>query len=90
MVKKVVRKTELFLCYKHLPEDISTVGFYFVRMGQEAVPIPSRLEAANATLPLCFEVGTISCKPLNSLKKLLNQIYIPMLMLAGQYLCRQS
>ncbi len=86
MVKKLVRKSELFLCYKQLPEDISTVGFYFVRTGQEAVPIPSSLEAAISSLPLCFEVGTISCKPLNSLEKLLNQIYIPMLMLAGQYL----
>ncbi len=86
MVKKLVKKTELFLCYKHLPEDISTVGYYFIRKNLEAIPVPSSLEDAQSTLPQCFEVGTItSSSPLNSLEKLLNHIFIPTLMLTGQY-----
>ncbi len=84
MVKKTLRKTELFLSYKHLPENISTVGYYFVRKSLEAVPVPSSLEAAHSTLPQCFEVGTITSTPLNSLEKLLNHIFIPTLMLTGQ------
>lgn len=75
----------MFLCYKHLPEDISTVGYYFVRKSLKAVPIPSSLEDAHSTLTQSFEVGTITSNPLNSLERLLNHIFIPTLMLTGEY-----
>lgn len=79
----MVKKTELFLCYKHLPETISTVGFYFMRVIQEPIPTPSSPDDANSTLCCCFEMGTVSNKPLNALERLLTHIYAPMLMILG-------
>lgn len=83
MVKKLVRKKELFLCYKHLPEDVTTVAFYFIRTQLEPIPVPSSHEEAAKLLPKCFESGTINHKPLNALERMLKHIYIPMLMIQG-------
>ncbi len=84
MVKKVVNKFELFMCLKHLPEDIDTVGFYFARTHSDPIPAPSSLEKAMLDLPACFETGTISHKPLNALERMLAHVYIPMLMIQGE------
>lgn len=79
MVKKLVMKKELILCFKHLPEDVTTVGFYFIRTQLDPVPIPSSAEEAANLLPKYFETGIINHKPLNVLEKMLKHIYIPML-----------
>ena len=83
MVKKLVQKKELFLCYKHLPEDVTTVAFYFIRTQVEPIAVPSSREEAASLMPKCFETGTISHKPLNVLERMLKHIYIPMLMNQG-------
>ena len=54
-----------------------------MRTVQEPIPIPSSPQDANATLSQCFEMGTMSNKPLNALERLLTHIYIPMLMIPG-------
>ena len=83
MIKKFVVKRELFLCFKHLPEDVTTVAFYFLRTEVDPIPIPSSLEEASSLLPKFFEMGTISHKPLNALERILKHVYIPMLMIQG-------
>ncbi len=83
MVKKLVNKFEMFMCHKHLPEGIDTVGFYFVRTRTDPIPVPSTLEKASADLPMYFETGTMCKKPLNALERMLAHIYIPMLMIQG-------
>ena len=83
MVDKIVSKYELFMTFKHLPEDIDTLGFYFMRTSTNPIPVPSSLEQAESILPACFETGTIGPKPLTGLEKILTQVYIPMLMLQG-------
>lgn len=85
MVKKLVVKKELFLCYKHLPEDVTAVAFYFVRTQLDPIPVPSSSEEAASLLPKCFETGTINHKPLHALDRMLKHIYIPMLMIQGKY-----
>ena len=85
MVKKLVMKKELFLCYKHLPEDITAVAFYFIRTHKDPIPVPSSSEEATSILPQYFETGTISHKPLNALERMLKHIYIPMLMIQGRW-----
>lgn len=84
MIKKLVTKKELFLCYKHLPENVTTVGFYFIRTWEDPIPVPSSPEEAATLLPKCFETGTISHKPLNALERMLKHIYIPMLTIQGK------
>jgi len=83
MVKKKVMKKELFLCYQHIPEEVEAVGFSFIRTSPDPIPQPSTPSSANSTLSKCFEVTMVANKPLNALERLLNHIYIPMLMLAG-------
>lgn len=83
MVKKKMNKYELFMCYKHLPEDIDAVGFYFLRNQTTPIPVPADLKQAKHDLPACFEMGTIGVKPLNSMERMLAHVYIPMLMLQG-------
>ena len=73
------------MSYKHLPEDISTVGFFFIRTTQDSIPVPSSPEEANTVLPRYFETGSINSKPLNALERVLTHIYIPMLMAAGWF-----
>lgn len=83
MVKKIVEKHELFMCHKHLPEDVDTVGFYFVRVQTDPIKGPSSLDQANSILPECFETGTIGHTPLNALERALTYVYMPMLMIQG-------
>ena len=83
MVKKLVNKFELFMCYQHLPEAIDTVGFYFLRTQTDPIPVPSTPEKASSELPKWFETGTVSQKPLNALERMLTHVYIPMLMIQG-------
>ena len=84
LVKRRVKKMQLHLCYKHLPEGVSTVGFFFIRTSCEAIPVPSSPGEANSLLPRCFETGTVNNKPLNALERVLTHVYIPMLMVAGE------
>ena len=86
-VKRKVLRKQLFMCYKHLPEDVSTVGFFFIRTTQDPIPVPSSPEEANSVLPRCFETGSMNSKPLNALERVLTHIYIPMLMAAGRVNC---
>lgn len=83
MVKKLVEKFELFMCRKHLPEDLDTVGFYMLRVQMEPIQVPSSLAQAKSVLPACFETGTVGHKPLNALERMLTHVYIPMLMIQG-------
>lgn len=85
MVKKKVNKFELFMCYKHLPEDVDAVGFYFLRNQADPIPVPPNLEEAMCDLPVCFETGTIGAKPLNAIERMLTHVYVPMLMIQGVY-----
>ena len=85
LVKNKVRKRQLFMCYKHLPEAVSTVGFFFSRTTSDPIPVPSSSEEANSLLPKCFETGSINSKPLNALERVLTHVYIPMLMAAGWF-----
>lgn len=85
MVKKKVNKYELFLCYRHLPEDIDAIGFYFLRVSTDPIPMPSSQAEAMSILTPCFETGTTGPKPLTELEKLLGHLYIPMFMLQGKY-----
>ena len=71
------------MCYKHLPEDINTVGFYFLRISEDPIPIPPNIEKAHSVLPAYFEMGTVDHKPLNALEKMLSHLFLPMLMLQG-------
>ena len=87
MVKKLVKKYELFLCYNHLPEGINVVGFHFIRTTRDPVPTVSDVDEARTILPRCFETGTTSKKPLNALERLLTHVYIPMLMIQGVCVC---
>ena len=75
---------QLFLCRKHLPEEVSTVGFFFIRTSCDAIPVPSSPGEANSLLPKCFETGTVNNKPLNALDRVLTHVYMPMLMAAGE------
>ena len=75
------------MCYKHLPENVSTVGFFFIRTTQDSIPVPSSPEEADSVLPRCFETGSMNSKPLNALERVLTHIYIPMLMAAGRLDC---
>lgn len=84
MVKQIVEKFELFMCYKHLPEDFDAVGFYMLRICTDPIPVPPSLEQAKAVLPACFETGTVGDKPLNALERILTHIYVPMLMIQGK------
>ena len=84
MVKKMIKEFELFMCYNHLPDNVSTVGFYFLRIFTDPIPMPSSLEHANSILPACFETGTINHKPLNALERMMTHIYMPMLMIQGE------
>ena len=86
LVKRNVRKTQLLLCRKHLPEGVSTVGFFFIRTSCDAIPVPSSPGEANSLLPRCFETGTVNNKPLNALDRVLTHVYMPMLMAAGERL----
>lgn len=83
MVKKLVNKFELFMCFKHLPEHLDTVGFYFLRTQIKPIAVPSSLEQAKSDLPSCFEMGTIGHNPLNAVEKMLTHIYVPLLMIQG-------
>ena len=85
MVKKKITKFELLMCYKHLPEDVSAVGFYFLRILTDSIPIPSSSEHADSILPAYFETGTINHKPLNALERMMKHIYMPMLMIKGKH-----
>ena len=78
---------QLFLCRKHLPEGVSTVGFFFIRTSCDAIPVPSSPGEANSLLPKCFETGTVNNKPLNALDRVLTHVYMPMLMAAGECVC---
>lgn len=84
MVKKLVMKKELFLCYKHMPDDVTAVAFYFIRTQVDPIPVPSSSEEAARLLPKYFEMGTINHKPLHALDRMLKHIYIPMLMIQGK------
>ncbi len=83
-MKKVFKEQQLFLCFKHLPEGVDTVGFFFLRNSTESIPVPSTGEEAAKTLPLLFETGTISTRPLQALENVLKQLYAPLLMETGQ------
>ena len=72
------------MCFKHLPEDIETVGFFFLRNSIDPVPVPSTIEDAAQTLPLLFETGTITNKSLQLLENVLKHLYTPLLMETGQ------
>ena len=80
-IKKIVKDTQLHLCYKHLPNDLETTGFYFIRNTPDPIPIATD---PSTTLPKLFEMGTLSSKPLNTLDTLLRHIYMPLLKVAGQ------
>lgn len=84
MVKKTISKFEFFMCYGRLPENVSAVGFYFLRVSTDPIPVPSSLAQADVILPACFETGTVNHKPLNALEKMMTHIYMPMLMIQGQ------
>lgn len=83
-MKKVVQETQLFMCFKHLPESVNTVGFFFLRNTTESIPVPSSIEEAAQTLPLAFETGTVTFKSLQSLENVLKHLYTPLLMETGQ------
>ena len=83
MVKKNINRHELFMCYKHLPENVSTVGFYFLRVSTDPVPFPSSLEQAQFELPAVFETGTVNNKPLNALEKLMTHMFMAKLKIQG-------
>ncbi len=84
MVKKMISKYDLFMCYKHLPDRVSTVGFYFLRISKDSVPMPSSLDQAQSELPAFFETGTISTKPLNALEKMMTHMFMPKLKIQGK------
>ena len=84
-MKQKVHKNQFFMCYKHLPEDVTTVGFYFSRSTSHPVPVPASLEEARSVLPGCFETGTVNGKLLNALERVLKHLYVPMLMLTGRH-----
>ena len=84
MVKQTVEKFELFMCRRHLPDDLDAVGFYMLRVHSDPIPTPPSLDQAKAVLPACFETGTVGSKPLNALERMLAHVYIPMLMLQGK------
>lgn len=83
MVKQAVEQFGLFMCHKHLPDNLDVVGFYMLRIHTDPIPVPSSLEQAKAVLPACFETGTVGSKPLNALERIMTHIYIPMLMIQG-------
>ncbi len=85
MVLKKIMKYDLLMCYKHLPEDVDTVGFYFLKTTTDPIQAPSSLEKAQSVMPSWFETGSIDNKPLVILEKMLSHVYIPMLMLQGMY-----
>ena len=72
------------MCFKHLPDEVNTTGFFFIRKSDDAVPIPLSGADANATLSTCFETGTVTPKSLGDLERLLSHVYIPMLAISGQ------
>jgi len=84
MVKKTVTKFGLFMCYKHLPESVSTVGFYFLRVSADPIPLSSSLDQAKSELPAFFETGTINTKPLNALEKMMTYMFMPKLKIQGE------
>ena len=85
MVKKKIKvnKYELFMCYKHLPEDLDVIGFYFLRNQVEPIPVPPNEKQAECDMPACFETGTIGATSLKAIEKMLTHVYIPMLMIQG-------
>jgi hypothetical protein len=84
MVKQAVEKYELFMCHKHLPDDLDSMGFCMLRVQSEPIPNPTSMEQARAILPACFETGTLGNRPLDALERMLAHVYIPMLMLQGE------
>lgn len=72
------------MCFKHLPEDLDTVGFFFLRNSVDPVPIPSSFDTAHQTLPLVFETGITKPNPLHVLENILKHLYAPLLMESGQ------
>lgn len=83
-IKKIVKDIQLHLCFKHLPSDLKTTGFYFLRNTPNPIPLPTSSTNASSILPKLFELGTISPRPLRTLDTSLRYIYMPLLMAAGQ------
>lgn len=83
-VKRVVQETQLFVCFKHLPDGIITTAFYLLPISTQPIPTPSSIEEAWKSLPALFETGLLDSQPLHSLERLLHYIYAPMLMVSGQ------
>ena len=83
-VKRKVERTELYMCYRRLPESADRIGFFFVKTVEHPVPIPSTPSDAHSTLPKCFETGTTNGLPLKNLERALTHVYMPLLVATSQ------
>ena len=72
------------MCYRHLPEHVDTVGFFFLKTAEQPIPVPSSQSDASTTLPKYFEMGIMSGLPLNNLERALTHVYIPLLVAVSQ------
>ena len=84
MVREVVKRVQLQLAQRRLPETALSVGFFFQRSCPEPVPVPVNPDEANRLLPACFETGTVRQNSLHALERKLIHVFTPLLTAAGQ------
>ncbi|ESO91629.1 hypothetical protein LOTGIDRAFT_122204, partial [Lottia gigantea] len=75
-----VFRTYLFMCYEHLPEEVSDLNsVYFLRNTPGMVPLPNSVEEADEMLPGYFEFGVLNGHSLVMLEQIITQVYMPLL-----------
>jgi len=78
-------KPTLYVCYKHLPEDVDYQAVYFIRSTPDPIPTFNSLQQANDAMLQYFELGTLSSSStLVNLQQLLQLVFIPLLKASGQ------
>ena len=83
--KRKVMQPTLYVCYKHLPEDVDHKAVYFIRCTTDPITTFSSIQLANEGMLQYFEVGTLSTSStLVNLQQLMQLVYIPLLKASGQ------